>query len=191
LALQPWALHTPAVQAPLRVHTLPVEQAVPSAATGFEHTPVLVLQVPAVWQPSSAEQTTGFVPTQVPAAHTSVWVQALPSVQVLPVVGEQVPRLPGRLQAWQSVGSLPPQVVLKFLRTREAYACEREARVRAVAAGIADSGSNIVDIKMDDERGIYTGMLFTLQVSNRMHLARVMKALRRIQAVVRISRVRE
>ncbi len=60
-----------------------------------------------------------------------------------------------------------------------------------VAAGIADSGSNIVDIKMDDERGIYTSMLFTLQVSNRMHLARVMKALRRIQAVVRISRVRE
>jgi (p)ppGpp synthase/HD superfamily hydrolase len=33
-------------------------------------------------------------------------------------------------------------------------------------------------------------MFFTLQVSNRLHLARIMRALRRIPEVVRISRVK-
>jgi guanosine-3',5'-bis(diphosphate) 3'-pyrophosphohydrolase len=33
-------------------------------------------------------------------------------------------------------------------------------------------------------------MHFTLQVANRMHLARIMRALRRIPEVIRISRVK-
>ena len=60
-----------------------------------------------------------------------------------------------------------------------------------VAAAIADAGSNIDNISMDDERGVYTGMHFTIQVQNRLHLARVMKALRRIPEVVRILRMKD
>jgi guanosine-3',5'-bis(diphosphate) 3'-pyrophosphohydrolase len=60
-----------------------------------------------------------------------------------------------------------------------------------VAASIAESGSNIDNVNMDEERGVYTSMHFTLQVTNRMHLARVMRGLRRIQEVVRINRVRD
>jgi len=44
---------------------------------------------------------------------------------------------------------------------------------------------------MDEERGVYTAMHFTIQVQNRLHLARVMKSLRRIQEVVRIARIRD
>jgi len=44
---------------------------------------------------------------------------------------------------------------------------------------------------MDEERNLYTTMHFTLQVANRMHLARVMRSLRRIQEVVRIARVKD
>ena len=44
---------------------------------------------------------------------------------------------------------------------------------------------------MDEERGIYTAMHFTIQVHNRLHLARVMKALRRIPEVVRITRIKD
>lgn len=58
-----------------------------------------------------------------------------------------------------------------------------------VAAEIAEAGSNIDNVAIEGE-GAYTTMHFTLQVSNRLHLAQVMRNLRRIQEVVRISRVK-
>jgi GTP pyrophosphokinase len=58
-----------------------------------------------------------------------------------------------------------------------------------VAAEIAEAGSNIQNVAVDPEDGSsYTNMFFTLQVLNRLHLARIMRALRRIPEVVRISR---
>jgi guanosine-3',5'-bis(diphosphate) 3'-pyrophosphohydrolase len=60
-----------------------------------------------------------------------------------------------------------------------------------VATAIADAGSNIDNVSMDEERDLYTTMHFTLQVSNRPHLARVLRSLRRIQEVVRIARVKD
>jgi GTP diphosphokinase / guanosine-3',5'-bis(diphosphate) 3'-diphosphatase len=60
-----------------------------------------------------------------------------------------------------------------------------------VAAGIAEAGSNIQNVSVNPEDdGAYTDMLFTLQVSNRLHLARIMRGLRRIPQVVRINRVK-
>jgi guanosine-3',5'-bis(diphosphate) 3'-pyrophosphohydrolase len=44
---------------------------------------------------------------------------------------------------------------------------------------------------MDEERGIYTAMQFTVQVRNRMHLAQLMRSLRRIPEVVRIGRTKD
>jgi guanosine-3',5'-bis(diphosphate) 3'-pyrophosphohydrolase len=60
-----------------------------------------------------------------------------------------------------------------------------------VASAIAAADSNIDNVSMDDERSLYTTMHFTLQVTNRPHLARVMRSLRRIQEVVRIARVKD
>ncbi len=60
-----------------------------------------------------------------------------------------------------------------------------------VAAAIADADSNIDNVSMDEERGMYTTMQFTIQVQNRLHLARVMKSLRRIPEVVRLMRIKE
>ena len=60
-----------------------------------------------------------------------------------------------------------------------------------VAAAIAEAGSNIDNVSMDEERNLYTTMHFTLQIANRLHLAKVMRALRRIQDVVRIARVKD
>ena len=60
-----------------------------------------------------------------------------------------------------------------------------------VAAIIADENSNIENVHMDEEDGsAYAGMNFTLQVENRDHLARVMRGLRQIHEVVRITRVK-
>lgn len=60
-----------------------------------------------------------------------------------------------------------------------------------VAAEIAEAGSNIDNISMEEgESSAYTTIHFTLQVTNRMHLAQLMRSLRRIPEVVRIARVK-
>jgi GTP diphosphokinase / guanosine-3',5'-bis(diphosphate) 3'-diphosphatase len=59
-----------------------------------------------------------------------------------------------------------------------------------VAADIAEAGSNIQNVAVDPEDGSHTNMFFTLQVSNRLHLASIMRRLRRIPEVVRLSRVK-
>jgi len=58
-----------------------------------------------------------------------------------------------------------------------------------VAAGIASEGSNIDDVHMEEKSGDYTNLFFTVQVQNRAHLARLMRALRGLEAVVRIQRM--
>src|SRR5690349_13818237 len=60
-----------------------------------------------------------------------------------------------------------------------------------VAAEISSAGSNIQNVAVDPEDGgTYTAMHFTLQVSNRLHLAQIMRSLRRVPEVIRISRVK-
>jgi GTP diphosphokinase / guanosine-3',5'-bis(diphosphate) 3'-diphosphatase len=60
-----------------------------------------------------------------------------------------------------------------------------------VASEIAQAGSNIDSISMEEDRALFTSMLFVLEVANRQHLARVMRALRRLAEVEKLARVRE
>ena len=60
-----------------------------------------------------------------------------------------------------------------------------------VAAAIADAGSNIDNVGMEEsDNSAYTNMHFTVQVEDRNHLAQLMKRLRTVTEVVRISRVK-
>jgi GTP pyrophosphokinase len=60
-----------------------------------------------------------------------------------------------------------------------------------VAATIAEAGSNIDNVSMEEEDGsVYVAMLFTLQVENRAHLANVMRSLRKLPEVIRIARMK-
>jgi RelA/SpoT family (p)ppGpp synthetase len=60
-----------------------------------------------------------------------------------------------------------------------------------VASEIAAAASNIDAISMDEDRALFTTMHLVLEVANRQHLARVLRALRRLPDVKRISRMRE
>jgi hypothetical protein len=76
------------------VQALPSLQDVPLVAMGFEQAPVEGSHVPATWHWSDAVHVTGFEPTQVPDWQVSLWVQALPSLQDVPLVAmgfEQAP----------------------------------------------------------------------------------------------------
>jgi len=44
---------------------------------------------------------------------------------------------------------------------------------------------------MQDDRAVFTTMLFVVEVANRDHLARVMRALHRLADVKKVVRVRE
>ena len=60
-----------------------------------------------------------------------------------------------------------------------------------VAAEIAEGEANIQNVAVNPEdSGSYTDMYFTLQVSNRLHLARIMRGMRLIPEVIRITRIK-
>src|SRR5947208_4312522 len=79
-------VQVPFWQVSVWVQALPSLHAVPLLAFGWEHWPVAVSQVPATWHWSEAVQTTGLEPVQVPFWQVSVWVQALPSLHVVPLL---------------------------------------------------------------------------------------------------------
>ena len=58
-----------------------------------------------------------------------------------------------------------------------------------IAAGISDVGSNIDNVSVEEPDGSkYSNVNFTVQVRNRIHLAELMRNLRKIPDVVRINR---
>jgi GTP diphosphokinase / guanosine-3',5'-bis(diphosphate) 3'-diphosphatase len=60
-----------------------------------------------------------------------------------------------------------------------------------VAAEIAGNGSNIENVSLEPgDSSLYTDIHFTLQVSNRLHLAHIMRGLRRHPEVIRINRLK-
>jgi len=60
-----------------------------------------------------------------------------------------------------------------------------------IAAGISDAGSNIDNVSAEEPDGSqYTTVNFTVQVHNRVHLAELIRNLRKIPEVVRINRVK-
>jgi hypothetical protein len=97
--------HAPAWQLSLCVQALPSLHAVPFAAAGLEHCPVVESHVPATWQESLAVQVTGLAPTHAPAWQLSLCVQALPSLHDVPFAAaglEQAPLVESHVPAtWQ------------------------------------------------------------------------------------------
>jgi hypothetical protein len=77
--------HAPDWQVSVWVQALPSVHDVPLAFSGFEQTPVEVLQVPTSWHWSCATHVTGFAPVQVPDWQASVCVHALPSLHDVPL----------------------------------------------------------------------------------------------------------
>ncbi len=65
---------------------------------------------------------------------------------------------------------------------------ERRGMLATVAAVIGDAGSNIENVGIEDGDGLTNTLKFRIAVHNRKHLASVMRRVRSIPAVIRISR---
>ncbi|MBI5919084.1 MAG: bifunctional (p)ppGpp synthetase/guanosine-3',5'-bis(diphosphate) 3'-pyrophosphohydrolase [Nitrosomonadales bacterium] len=85
--------------------------------------------------------------------------------------------------AWDKHINRPFEVSIKLI------VANQRGVLAKVAAAIADAESNIENVHFTNE-GEYTALYFTLQVGHRQHLARVMRGLRGIPEVVRITRVK-
>lgn len=57
-----------------------------------------------------------------------------------------------------------------------------------VAAAIAEMGSNIENVTLEERDGVTSTLCFVLEVKNRQHLANIMRRIRTIAAVIRIVR---
>ena len=57
-----------------------------------------------------------------------------------------------------------------------------------IAAEISEAGSNIENVSIEERDGLETTMNFTVTVHDRRHLARVMRCVRKLPSVIRISR---
>jgi GTP pyrophosphokinase len=87
--------------------------------------------------------------------------------------------------AWDNENHRPHEVAIKVLVANE------RGVLAQVAAAIAEAESNIQNVAVDPhDGGKYASMNFTVQVVNRLHLARIMRQLRGIPEVSRITRVR-
>jgi GTP pyrophosphokinase len=84
---------------------------------------------------------------------------------------------------WDKNISRPFEVSIKLI------VANQRGVLAKVAAAIAEAESNIENVHFSNE-GDYTALYFTLQVGNRQHLAKVMRSLRGIPEVVRITRVK-
>jgi GTP pyrophosphokinase len=85
--------------------------------------------------------------------------------------------------AWDKNITRPFDVNIKLL------VADQRGVLAKVSAAIAEAEANIENINFTHE-GEYSGLHFTLEVNNRLHLANIMRSLRRIPEVVRIIRVK-
>jgi GTP pyrophosphokinase len=84
---------------------------------------------------------------------------------------------------WDKNISRPFDVSLKLVVSNQ------RGVLAKVAAAIAEAESNIENVSFSNE-GQYTALHFTLEVNNRLHLANVMRSVRKIPEVIRIIRVK-
>ena len=84
-----------------------------------------------------------------------------------------------------------PQTARLFNVRLKVLVIDQRGVLAKVAAAIANAGCNIANVSAENDESRYVTNRFTLQVTDRQHLARVMRALRRIPEVVRITRSKE
>ncbi|MEM6405501.1 MAG: bifunctional (p)ppGpp synthetase/guanosine-3',5'-bis(diphosphate) 3'-pyrophosphohydrolase [Pseudomonadota bacterium] len=81
------------------------------------------------------------------------------------------------------------QVSGEFHTTLRVDAGNQRGMLATVAAVIADSGSNIEDVRSEERDGLSSRLRFTLLVKDRKHLADVLRRIRALPQVLKVGRV--
>jgi guanosine-3',5'-bis(diphosphate) 3'-pyrophosphohydrolase len=82
----------------------------------------------------------------------------------------------------ESEGSYPVNLRIESKNQRGVLA--------VVASTISEQEANIDSVSFDERDGHYTTMLFTIEVRDRDHLARIMRSIRSKESIVRVNRIK-
>ncbi len=83
-----------------------------------------------------------------------------------------------------------PEVDGNFLVEIKMMVKNQRGILATVAAAVAEKDANIENVNMDERDGIHSAISFLIAVKDRKHLANVIRHVRRLKLVYRISRVR-
>ncbi len=83
-----------------------------------------------------------------------------------------------------------PEITRPFDVNVDLQAINEKGALATIAATLSDAGANITNLTMSDETPYRKLLHFTIQVTDRVHLARILMALRRLEAVERVTRVK-
>ncbi|NIP72119.1 MAG: bifunctional GTP diphosphokinase/guanosine-3',5'-bis pyrophosphate 3'-pyrophosphohydrolase [Gammaproteobacteria bacterium] len=81
-----------------------------------------------------------------------------------------------------------PEIAKEFTAELRIDVANQRGVLAIVAAAIADLGSNIENVHIEERDGMTTSMIFAVAVRDRRHLARIMRRIRSLNMVMRISR---
>ncbi|MFN2308273.1 MAG: bifunctional GTP diphosphokinase/guanosine-3',5'-bis pyrophosphate 3'-pyrophosphohydrolase [Gammaproteobacteria bacterium] len=102
---------------------------------------------------------------------------------------KNIAEIRNRLEKWVEV-EWEREVKGEFTAELRVEVANQRGVLATVAAAIADMGSNIENVGIEERDGLNTSILFTVTVRDRQHLARVMRRIRHIPLVLRISRAK-
>ncbi|WP_370262182.1 bifunctional (p)ppGpp synthetase/guanosine-3',5'-bis(diphosphate) 3'-pyrophosphohydrolase [Limnobacter sp.] len=83
-----------------------------------------------------------------------------------------------------------PEITRPFDVNVDLQAVNEKGALATIAATLSDQGANITNLTMSDETAFRKLLHFTIQVNDRVHLARILMALRRLEYVERVTRVK-
>lgn len=83
-----------------------------------------------------------------------------------------------------------PEITRAFDVNVDLQAVNEKGALATIAATLSDAGANITNLTMSDETPFRKLLHFTIQVNDRVHLARILMALRRLEYVERVTRVK-
>lgn len=83
-----------------------------------------------------------------------------------------------------------PEITRPFDVNVDLQAVNEKGALATIAATLSDSGANITNLTMSDETAYRKLLHFTIQVTDRVHLARILMALRKLEYVERVTRVK-
>ena len=98
-----------------------------------------------------------------------------------------VARLRGDRGRWIDVG-WEPDADRMFEVSIRVVTIDNRGVLAKVAAALADAGANILNVTMDSEQPPYTVLHFNIEVTDRRHLAQVLRSVRVQPAVTKVSR---
>jgi guanosine-3',5'-bis(diphosphate) 3'-pyrophosphohydrolase len=91
-------------------------------------------------------------------------------------------------QAWVDV-QWSPDVVGEYTTAVRVDAGNQRGMLATVASAIAQEGSNIEDVRSEERDGLSSSLRFVIAVKSRTHLARIMRRVKALPTVMRITRV--